>query len=376
MEAGKLMDMVEVFEGLEDWRNAQQTRHRLSELLTIAVCAVLSGADDFEDISQWGRMKLSWLRGFLSLDYGIASPDTFERVFAVLDPKSFERAFREWVAGVIPALRQEQVIAIDGKTSRRTTSKAAAAPLHMVSAFAAEVGLVLGQVATDQKSNEITAIPQLLRTLDVAGCIVTIDAMGTQTAIASEIRERGADYVLCVKDNHPNLLDSIMFAGLGPEGALQPCSTDEVTATKPNHGRLEVRRCWAYDAVDRLYKHEQWKDIRSFAIIERERTQDGRTSIERAYFISSLPADAARLARAVRSHWEVENRLHWCLDVQLADDQSRTRSGFAANNLAIVRHIVMNLLRLNTTSKVGIKNKRLMASASDEFRAEVLGFMT
>ena len=376
METGKLMDMVEVFEGLEDWRSAQQTRHRLSEMLTIAVCAVLSGADDFEDISQWGRMKLSWLRGFLSLDYGIASPDTFERVFAVLDPKGFERAFREWVAGVIPALRQEQVIAIDGKTSRRTTSKAAAAPLHMVSAFAAEVGLVLGQVATDQKSNEITAIPQLLRTLDVAGCIVTIDAMGTQTAIASEIRERGADYVLCVKDNHPNLLDSIMFAGLGPEGALQPCSTDEVTATKPNHGRLEVRRCWAYDAVDRLYKHEQWKDIRSFAIIERERTQDGRTSIERAYYISSLPADAARLARAVRSHWEVENRLHWCLDVQLADDQSRTRSGFAANNLAIVRHIVMNLLRLNTTSKVGIKNKRLMASASDEFRAEVLGFMT
>ena len=171
MEAGKLMDMVEVFEGLEDWRNAQQTRHRLSELLTIAVCAVLSGADDFEDISQWGRMKLSWLRGFLSLDYGIASPDTFERVFAVLDPKSFERAFREWVAGVIPALRQEQVIAIDGKTSRRTTSKAAAAPLHMVSAFAAEVGLVLGQVATDQKSNEIVCHERTRR--QFGGCGVS-----------------------------------------------------------------------------------------------------------------------------------------------------------------------------------------------------------
>ncbi len=163
---------------------------------------------------------------------------------------------------------------------------------------------------------------------------------------------------------------------LGPEGKLKPCSIDEVTATKTHHGRLEVRRGWTYDAVDRLYKHARWQDIRSFAIIERERTVDGRTSIERAYYISSLPADAARLARAVRSHWKVENRLHWCLDVQLGDDQSRTRSGFAANNLAVVRHIVMNLLRLNTTSKVGIENKRLMASASDEFRAEVLGFMT
>lgn len=280
------MDMVEVFEGLENWLNAQQARHHLSELLTIAVCSVLSGADDFEDVSQWGRMKLSWLRGFLSLDYGIASPDTFERVFAVLDPKSFERAFREWVAGVIPALRQEQVIAIDGKTSRRTTSKAAAAPLHMVSAFAAEVGLVLGQVATDRKSNEITAIPQLLRTLDVAGCIVTIDAMGTQTAIAGEIRERGADYVLCVKDNHPKLLDSILLAQAGVGGALQAVSTWE--SRNRGHGRDEWRRCWAFEAHDRLYKGEQWRDLKSFAVVERTLTVGEKTSVERRYYIGSV----------------------------------------------------------------------------------------
>ena len=371
MEAGKLMDMVEVFEGLEDWRNAQQTRHRLSELLTIAVCAVLSGADDFEDISQWGRMKLSWLRGFLSLDYGIASPDTFERVFAALDPKSFERAFREWVAEVIPALRQEQVIAIDGKTSRRTTSKAAAAPLHMVSAFAAEVGLVLGQVATDQKSNEITAIPQLLRTLDVAGCIVTIDAMGTQTAIAGEIRERGADYVLCVKDNHPKLLDSILLAQAGVGGALQAVSTWE--SRNRGHGRDEWRRCWAFEAHGRLYKGEQWRDLKSFAVLERTRTVGEKTSVERRYYIGSVAPDAEKFMHAVRSHWEVENRLHWCLDVQFGDDYARARAGHVAHNLALVRHIALSLIRLNTSVKTSIKTKRLLAATSDEFRATLLG---
>lgn len=373
-----VMPLMQVFVSISDPRSPRHTQHDLAELLTVVVCGVLSGADDFVGIEEWAKLKLDWLRGFMKLEQGIPSHDTLARVFGLISPDEFETAFRRWVGMVIPTLAQDTVVAIDGKTSRRSHNKkdTDAHPLHLVSAFAAGLGVVLGQKATEEKSNEITAIPELLKTLALQGTIVTIDAMGTQTKIAETIRRGEADYVLSVKDNHPNLLDSIMFAGLGPEGALQPCSTDEVTATKPNHGRLEVRRCWAYDAVDRLYKHEQWKDIRSFAIIERERTQDGRTSIERAYYISSLPADAARLARAVRSHWEVENRLHWCLDVQLADDQSRTRSGFAANNLAIVRHIVMNLLRLNTTSKVGIKNKRLMASASDEFRAEVLGFMT
>ncbi len=370
--------LMQVFVSISDPRSPRHTQHDLAELLTVVVCGVLSGADDFVGIEAWAKVKLDWLRGFMKLERGIPSHDTLARVFGLISPDEFEAAFRRWVGMVIPALAKDTVVAIDGKTSRRSHNKndADAHPLHLVSAFAAGLGVVLGQKATEEKSNEITAIPELLKALALQGTIVTIDAMGTQTKIAEAIRKGEADYVLCVKDNHPNLLDSIMFAGLGPEGALQPRSTDEVTATKPNHGRLEVRRCWAYDAVDRLYKHEQWKDIRSFAIIERERTEDGRTSVERAYYISSLPADAARLARAVRSHWEVENRLHWCLDVQLAEDQSRTRSGFAANNLAIVRHIVMNLLRLNTTSKVGIKNKRLMASASDEFRAEVLGLMT
>lgn len=372
MDIGKLADMVEVFEGLEDWRNAQQTRHRLSELLTVAVCAVLSGADDFEEISQWGCAKLPWLRGFLQLDYGVASPDTFERVFALLDPKQFEQAFRIWVGGIIPAVGKDQVIAIDGKSSRRTTSKAAAAPLHLVSAFAAKVGVVLGQTATAEKSNEITAIPELLKVLDIDGCIVTIDAMGTQTKIARAIRERGAHYVLCVKDNHPKLLDSIIFADVDPRGPLTPSSTHESTST--GHGRIEVRRCTAYDATDRLYKAAAWKDVASFAVVERVRTVGERTSTERAYYISSLPGDAERIALAIRSHWEVENRLHWCLDVQFGDDYARGRIGHIAHNLALVRHMVLNLIRLDKSIKTSIKTKRLLAATSDEFRAALLGF--
>ena len=374
MDIGKLADMVEVFEGLEDWRNAQQTRHRLSELLTVAVCAVLSGADDFEEVSQWGQAKLPWLRGFLRLDYGVASPDTFERVFALIEPKQFEQAFRTWVGRIIPALAKDQVIAIDGKSSRRTTSKAAAAPLHLVSAFAANVGVVLGQTATAEKSNEITAIPELLKVLDIAGCIVTIDAMGTQTKIARTIRERGAHYVLCVKDNHPKLLDSIMFADIDPRGPLTPCSTHESTST--GHGRIEVRRCTAYDATDRLHKAGAWKDVASFAVVERVRSVGERTSMERAYYISSLPADAERIALAIRSHWEVENRLHWCLDVQFGDDYARGRIGHIAHNLALVRHMALNLIRLDKSIKTSIKTKRLLAATSDEFRAALLGFRT
>mgnify|MGYP001159238613 FL=1 len=216
-----------------------------------------------------------------------------------------------------------------------------------------------------------TAIPQLLRTLDVAGCIVTIDAMGTQTAIADEIRERGADYVLCVKDNHPKLLDSILLAQAGVGGALQAASNWESHNT--GHGREEWRRCWAFDAGDRLYKGDQWRELQSFALVERTRRIGDRTSVERRYYISSLAPDAEKFMRAVRSHWEVENRLHWCLDVQFGDDYARARTGHVAHNLALVRHIALNLIRLNTSVKTSIKTKRLLAATSDEFRAALLG---
>lgn len=368
------MPLAKVFVTIQDPRSSRQVRHDLSELLTVAVCAVLCRADDFLEIEAWASERIEWLRGFLVLENGIPSHDTFGRVFAMLDPREFEAAFRRWVGMVIPALGTDQVVAIDGKTSRRSTSKAEQTPLHMVSAFAAGVGVVLGQRATDEKSNEITAIPELLATLALKGCIVTIDAMGTQTSIARAIRKAEADYVLCVKDNHPKLVESILLARCnGPQGKrLEPVSQCETTTS--GHGRAEVRRCWAFDAVDLLYKAEQWPDLKSFAVVERVRTVGKHTSTERCYYISSLAADAEKIAQAVRSHWEVENRLHWCLDVQFNDDQSRVREGYAANNLAIVRHIVLNLVRLNTSRKGSIKTKRLLAATSDQYRAELLGF--
>ena len=216
---------MQVFVSISDPRSPRHTQHDLAELLTVVVCGVLSGADDFVGIEEWAKLKLDWLRGFMKLEQGIPSHDTLARVFGLISPDEFEAAFRRWVGMVIPALAKDTVVAIDGKTSRRSHNKndADSHPLHLVRAFAAGLGVVLGQKATEEKSNEITAIPELLKTLALQGTIVTIDAMGTQTKIAETIRKGEADYVLCVKDNHPNLLDSIMFAGLGPEGALQPC---------------------------------------------------------------------------------------------------------------------------------------------------------
>lgn len=374
MNSTQIMPLQQVFVSISDPRSARHVRHDLGELLTVAVCAVLCSADEFTDIEAWANERIDWLRGFLVLENGIPSHDTFGRVFAALDPREFEAAFCRWVGQLIPALSADTVVAIDGKSSRRSTTKADASPLHLVSAFAADIGLVLGQRATEEKSNEITAIPELLATLALEGCIVTIDAMGTQTTIAEAIRKRGADYVLCVKDNHPSLVDSFLLAQAGVGGVLSASSTSETI--DEGHGRREVRRCWAFDQVDRLYKAEQWKDLASFAIVERERTVGTKTSTEKRYYISSLPAEAKRIAHAVRSHWEVENRLHWCLDVQFNEDQSTLRTGFAANNLAIVRHIVINLLRLNKSRKGSIKTKRMLAATSDAFRAELLGVMT
>jgi predicted transposase YbfD/YdcC len=372
MKAGRLIPVSEVFVSIPDPRSKRHAKHDLSELLTVAVCAVLCGADDFVDVALWGKSNLKWLRKFLKLKAGVPSHDTFCRVFAMIDPAAFEAAFLRWVGVLVPALAPGSVVSVDGKTSRRTGGKDTSGPLHMVSAFAAGMAMVLGQLATDKKSNEISAIPELLAMLALEGTIVTIDAMGTQTAIARTIRNKGADYVLCVKDNHPKLTDSILFTLAGVAGKIAPAS--HVEEQIKSHGRLETRRCWAFEAVGQLYKAEQWAGLKSFAVIERERTVEGKTSRERHFYISSLPADAAKIAHAVRSHWSVENQLHWSLDVQFNDDQTRVRRGYAANNLVVLRHIVLNLLRHNTSRKVSIKSKRLLACIEDEFREQLLGF--
>ena len=373
METGNKLRLADVFVSISDPRQAGKVEHDLVELLVVAVNAVLVGADTFVEIELWAKEKLEWLRGYLRLEAGIPSHDTFGRLFGLIDPDEFEAAFRRWVATVLPALGKDAVVAIDGKTSRRT-GKVDATPLHLVSAFAAGAGLVIGQRATAQKSNEKTAIPELLSILALEGCIVTIDAMGTHANIAQVIRDKEADYVLAVKDNQPTLADSLrdFFAQFRAAPDKTPHGLAETV--EKDHGRLETRRCFAFNHLACLHKPEQWPDLKSFAVVESERLINGKTSVERRFYISSLPADAQRLLRAIRSHWSVENRLHWCMDVAFADDQMRARTGHAAHNLAVLKHITLNLIRLDPTPrKGGIKARRLIAATSDSYRAQLLG---
>ena len=367
--------LADVFVSITDPRQSSKVEHDLVELLVIAVNAVLVGADTFVEIELWARERIDWLRRHLRLENGIPSHDTFGRLFGVIDPDEFEAAFRRWASAVIPRLGPDAVVAIDGKTSRRSGG-VGATPLHLVSAFAAGAGLVLGQRATAKKSNEKSAIPELLSTLALEGCIVTIDAMGTQANIAQAIRDRGADYVLAVKNNQPLLADSIrdFFTQFQ---AVPECTPHSVAETvEKDHGRIEVRRCWAFDQIDCLARPEQWDDLQSFAVIESERCIQGKTSVERRFYLSSLPADAARLLTAIRAHWTIENRLHWCMDVAFADDQMRARTKHAAHNLAILKHITLNLIRLDPIKrKGGIKARRFIAATSDSYREHLLGLV-
>jgi predicted transposase YbfD/YdcC len=300
---------------------------------------------------------------------------TFGRLFAAISADEFGAAFRRWVSQVLPALGAEEVVAIDGKTSRRS-GKVGSTPLHLVSAFAAGAGLVLGQQATAVKSNEKTAIPELLATLALAGCTVTIDAMGTQPNIAQAILNRGANYVLSVKDNQPTLAESIrdFFDAFQAAPDKTPHHVDQVV--EKDHGRLEVRRCYVFDQLDCLHAPERWPGLSAFAVIVSERTSKGKTTTEHRYYLSSLPPDAARLNRTVRQHWRVENSLHWCMDVVFGDDQMRARTDNAAHNFAVLRHFVLNLIRLAPVKrKGGIKVQRLIAATSDAFRAQLLGLV-
>lgn len=373
MEPEARLRLADVFVSISDPRQAAKVEHDLVELLVVAVNAVLVGADTFVEIELWAKEKLEWLRKYLRLSNGIPSHDTFGRLFGLIDPKQFEAAFRRWVSSIVPALGAE-IVAIDGKTSRRSGGVDATA-LHLVSAFAAGAGLVLGQRATAEKSNEITAIPELLSTLSLTGCTVTIDAMGTQTNIAQAIQDRGADYVLAVKDNQPKLAESIQdfwrsfrahSADHTPHGFTETVEKD--------HGRLETRRCYVFDQLECLHKPKQWAGLKSFVVIESERTIRDKTTQEERLYITSLAPNADRISQAIRSHWSIENRLHWSMDVSFNDDQMRARTGASAHNLAVLKHITLNLIRLDPVKrKGGIKARRLIAATSDRYRAELLG---
>lgn len=371
METEERKALLEHFGDLDDPRT-RQSRHDLTELLLVAICGVLSGADGWAGVAVWGQAKLPWLRQFLPFEHGIASHDTFGRVFALLDAASFEQRFIAWmgsVGGVFEGLE----IAIDGKTVRRSKSSGQKA-IHLVSAFAHGLGVTLGQVKTAEKSNEITAIPELLNALLLKGCIVTIDAMGCQKAIAAKIIQHESDYVLAVKNNQSSLAEAVdgffTEAERSDYHGLRPTRAEWI---EKDHGRIETRRCVVIDELEWLEERRHWPGLKTLALVEAIREINGVVSTERRYYISSLHADAAQIGTVIRGHWGVENGLHWSLDVAFGEDQARMREGNSAENFSILRRIALNLLRQDKSTKVGVKNRRLLAGWNDNYRERILG---
>jgi predicted transposase YbfD/YdcC len=366
--------IVTQFADLPDPRSPHGRQHQLSDILTIAICGVICGAESWTEIEQFGGDKEPWFRTFLKLPRGIPSHDTFGRVFAALDPQAFERCFEKWV-GVLAAHGGGKIIAVDGKTLRRSFEHAwSKTGIHLVSAFATANRLILGQLSTEAKSNEITAIPKLLELLDLQGATVTIDAMGCQKEIARQIIGQGGDYVLTVKDNQPNLhaqvkalLDEAILDSF--KGMAGDCFEE----TNGGHGRIEVRKVWCTPEVQWLKEHGDWPGLRSLAVVESHRQVLGRTSVERRYYISSrCGTDAEAMAEVVRDHWGIENRVHWQLDVSFNEDQCRVRTGHAAENLSRLRRMALNLLKQEKSAKVGIKGKRLKAGWNPNYLLKVL----
>jgi len=367
------------FATLPDPRVDRTKDHLLVDLVTVALCAVICGADDWVAVETFGRAKETWLRTFLALPGGIPTHDTFGRVFARLDPAEFQRCFLAWVRAVVPATAG-QVVALDGKTLRRshdrTNGKAA---LHMVSAWASGSGLVLGQLAVEDKSNEITAIPALLELLALEGATVTIDALGCQTAIAAQIVAQRADYVLALKDNHPTLHQEVREAFAAARATAfadyAPADHDHWEAVEKDHGRREVRRYWTIrdpELVAYLNQGGAWAGLRAIGLVESERRVGETVSMEARYYLLSGAGEAAAFGHAVRSHWGIENRVHWVLDVAFREDDSRVRAGDGAENLAVLRHFALNLLRQERTAKGGVATRRFRAALDETYLLAVL----
>jgi len=364
------------FQGLQDPRTGNAKQHIFIEILIIAICATICGADGWSDIELYGKNKKAWLKTFLELPKGIPSHDTFGRIFGLIEPEEFQARFLEWIQA-IEKLTKGQVIAIDGKQLRRSHDREdGKAAIYMVSAWATANQLVLGQRKVDEKSNEITAIPELLKVLDIAGCIVTIDAIGTQTEIAKTIVEQGGDYLLSVKENQGHLFEDIQY--LFEADAAQEFSQGHYSYAKTvnkGHGRLETRECWAIDDEEYLAylrKHGQWSGLTSIVRMVARREMGGKVETQVSYFISSLAADARVILKAKRSHWKIENQLHWVLDIAFREDESRVRKDHGPENLAVLRHLALNLLKNEKTAKGGIHAKRLQAGWNNDYLLTIL----
>jgi predicted transposase YbfD/YdcC len=372
MEKGPGATLVEHFARLPDPRIERHRWHKLSDILVIAVCAVLCGAESYPAIEDFGQEREAWLRQFLELPGGIPSHDTFNRVLRVLEPVALEQCFLNWMQAVAGVTHGE-VVAIDGKALRRSFAKdIGKRAIHMVSAWATANGVVLGQRKVDTKSNEIAAIPALLELLTLKGCIVTIDAMGCQRAIAQVIVEQEADYVLALKDNQPTLARAVeQFFIAGPQAETHRTTSAYHEQTEHGHGRVETRCAWISADLPPEVSAAAWPGLRSIAMVQATRAVAGETRVEPRFYLTSLPPDAEQFAQAVRKHWGIENQLHWSLDVTFREDQSRLRAGYGAENFAVLRHIALNLLRQEPSAK-SLPRKRLACALNPDYLLKVL----
>ena len=372
MPAKKSVAFEEFFADVTDPRRREGT-YPLLNILFIAVCAVICGADDFVAIAEFGRSKRKFLEKFLDLSAGIPSHDRFNAIFRALKPAEFERCLLKWIVA-LHEVTDGQVVAIDGKTLRRSFDTASGkAAIHMVSAWATANHISLGQIVVDEKSNEITAIPKLLELLELSGALVTIDAMGCQREIAEQIVASGADYVLAVKENQPTMHQELVFffADHGADDVARVNVRRQETYEHA-HGRDEMRFYYLCPVPDDLQSQERWHKLRAIGMTVNNTVRDGKECIEARYYILSRFVSGQRFAEAVRTHWAIENRLHWQLDVTFQEDQSRLRKGHADANFSSLRRTALSLLKNNHTKKVGVKNKRLAAALNDDYLTEVL----
>jgi predicted transposase YbfD/YdcC len=361
------------FSHLVDPRIGPAKRHELLDILLIAVCAMLCGAESFTDMALFGRCKADWFKTWLSLPNGIPSHDTFNRVFSLIDPSQFMDCFLSWTQSLREAFVGE-LVALDGKTLRGSRARGHG-PVHLVNVWAARNRLVLGQLKVADHSNEITALPALLRALELAGCVVSLDAMGCQKEVAKEIHEADADYVLALKANQGTLHAEVQaFLDDAQVRGFAGVAHEFVQTVNKEHGRLETRRYWISEQIDWLADKDKWEALRSVGMVEAVREIGAEVTTERRYYLTSLPAQVQRFAAAVRGHWEIENALHWVLDVQMGEDRCSVRQHNAAQNLAAMRALCLNLLRRDNQHKVGIHGKQKAASWDHVYLQSLLNF--